>query len=186
GAVNGKKPWLKVERNLQVLGPALELEQPIRLPLRRALGERQSTRDGKYLAEIDRLHRDRRAVPGRDREKALVPEVHERRDRGEVIVDDFAHAVFPLVASPFDMLRARLRCSELELRRELLRYGDVLQAHVAWQPVLERGKRLTPDQGRQIPARLGGDTEAVARDEVARHALLDVGDLSERRHADLP
>ena len=57
----------------------------------RALGQRQSARDRKHLAEIDGLHRDGRFMLCGDRNEALVPEVHERRNGCEIVVDDLVH-----------------------------------------------------------------------------------------------
>ena len=61
-----------------------------------------------------------------------------------------------------------------------------LQAHVVRQAVLEWRRRLAPHQRREVAARLLGDAEAVAGDEIARQHLLDVGDFGERRLGDLP
>src|SRR6266568_2823516 len=79
-----------------------------------------------------------------------------------------------------------LRSSEVEPGRELFRYRDILEPHVARQSVAEQREILAAHQRRQIAPGLGGDAEAVAGDEIARHLLLDVGDAVERRHADLP
>src|SRR6185369_3101064 len=74
----------------------------------------------------------------------------------------------------------------LVFRTRLLRDGKVLQAHVLRQPRLVRRIRFPGDERRQVLAAFVGDVETVASDEVARHLLLDVGDIRELRHADLP
>ena len=50
---------MQVERQLQVVREAAQLDQPIGLALRRALGQRQSAGDRKDLAEVDRADVDK-------------------------------------------------------------------------------------------------------------------------------
>src|SRR5450432_3395706 len=76
--------------------------------------------------------------------------------------------------------------SDLEIGGELSRHRDILQSHVLRKAVLERRKILAAYEGSKVSARLGGDTESIAGNVVARQLLLDVGDLVQRRHADFP
>src|SRR5512135_1829242 len=47
--------------------------------------------------------------------------------------------------------------SDLELGRELLRHGDILEPHVAREPVFERREILSADERREIATRHAGD-----------------------------
>src|SRR5690606_26375533 len=67
-----------------------------------------------------------------------------------------------------------------ELAFQLLRYRFQLQAGVLGNAVLVRWVIFALDQRCQIVAARLGDAKAVGGDEVARHLLLDIGDLGQR------
>lgn len=71
----GEKPGPQVERHFEVVAEALEFHQAIGLALRCALRQRQSARDGKHPAEIDRLDLDHGAMAFRHVGKARMAEV---------------------------------------------------------------------------------------------------------------
>ena len=61
-AVHRKELRLDAHRLAQVPRPALEFDQPVGLPLRRALRQRQPARNREHFTEVDRLHRNGRTV----------------------------------------------------------------------------------------------------------------------------
>src|SRR5689334_10168117 len=82
---------MQVERHTKITRPSRQLDETVSLALRRALGERQPARYRKHDAEVDRLDGDRRAMLPGDPDEALVTEVHVRRDRRHVVIDQLVH-----------------------------------------------------------------------------------------------
>ena len=62
--VRGKEARLDLDRNAQMLAPPLQLHEPVRLTLGRALGQRQAPRGGENRTEIHREDADARPVAG--------------------------------------------------------------------------------------------------------------------------
>jgi hypothetical protein len=86
-----EKLRLRFQRNAQILRPARQLHQPVRLALRRAFGQRQAARYAKYLAQVAGLHLDLHAMLARHAAN-VVTQVCPRRMGGEKILANFAHA----------------------------------------------------------------------------------------------
>ena len=86
---------LDVERHGEVVAPAFEFGEAVGLALWRALGERQAARDGKHLAQIDRLDVDGRARLGGDRHKARPAQIAPGRDQRVVVIDGLGHGALP-------------------------------------------------------------------------------------------
>jgi hypothetical protein len=86
-----EKLRLQVQRHAEVGAEALQFDESVGLPLRRALRERQAARHREDAAEIDRQHVDARPCRLRDLREAGVAEVGPRRLRREVVIDDEGH-----------------------------------------------------------------------------------------------
>ena len=87
-----KKSRVQVKRQLQMLGKALQLHQPISLALRRTLPDRQATGDRKNLAhQIHGLEPNRGPGLSRDVHETCVPKISPRALWGNVVVDAERH-----------------------------------------------------------------------------------------------
>src|SRR3569833_1626718 len=75
-----------MQRNAQEFAPAFQFEQPVRLPLRRALGQRQAAGDGKYPPQVAGLEIDAHAVLPAQRDQALMSQISPRGLRREKIL----------------------------------------------------------------------------------------------------
>jgi hypothetical protein len=94
----GKVARLQVERPAEVLAEALQLDQPVGLPLRRRAWPAASPPEtGKRRPRSTGRDVDRRARGPRDLGEAFVAEVGPRRLRREVVIDDDSHAWLRLV-----------------------------------------------------------------------------------------
>src|SRR3569833_3283118 len=80
-----------MQRNAQELTPAYQFEQPVRLPLRRALGQRQAAGDGKYPPQVAGLEIDAHAVLPAQRDQALMSQISPRGLRREKIFTGKRH-----------------------------------------------------------------------------------------------
>ena len=85
----GKCRGCMLSGNPEAFAPAPQLDQPVRLALRRALAERQPAGRREDASEVDRLDVDRERRASRAMAtNRVVPEVGPRRYRREVVVDD--------------------------------------------------------------------------------------------------
>jgi GNAT superfamily N-acetyltransferase len=88
-----KELRLRDQRHAQVARVAHQFDQPVGLPLRRALAERQPARHREHGAEIDRPHPHRGTGRFGDGGEARVAQIRPRALRREVVVDGAAQSV---------------------------------------------------------------------------------------------
>ena len=82
---------VKVERLAPIFGNALQFNKPIALPCCTALGQRHGTGIFPDPAKDERPKPQWRAMPCCNLHQLAMPEIDERGDGGEKIVDGFGH-----------------------------------------------------------------------------------------------
>ena len=91
--IGRKELGTQVDRHFALGAPAFELDEPVVLALRRALGQRQSARDREHLvAQVDRLHVDVGVVQCADATQFVMAQAGPGRLRMHEIVDDLVHS----------------------------------------------------------------------------------------------